>query len=169
MIVPRVASLSATVPRVPSSLTSVPVVPSLSMTVPGVPSLQQLQDYFHILKSLPSVSSFSVTTSSFSSMSLSLQQLFAMPYKDTSSELEASSIWSSRPLLRQNPHVEQVLTTCWQYIKSLRPNQQCKVLSALFDLYVQESTTLKCTPNLVELAVKSLEGEQAFKRDFFTC
>jgi len=46
----------------------------------------------------------------------------------------------------------------------LQPNQQCKVLSALFDLYVQQSATLKCTPDFVELAVNGMNQLKKCKR-----
>ena len=102
-------------------------------------------------------------------MSLSLQQLFAMPYQAVSSALSSPSTCSSRPHLRQDPDVEQVLTACWQSIKSLQPNQQCKVLSDLFDLYVQQSTTLKCTPNFIALAVNGMIHLKECKRSNVIC
>jgi len=56
----------------------------------------------------------------------------------------------------QKTSVEQVQTSCWQLIETLQPNEQCTVLSALFDMFVQKSTTLKHASNFIEFAVEGM-------------
>ena len=58
---------------------------------------------------------------------------------------------------QQQPNVEQVQTACWQLIETLSSHQQRVVISNLFDVFVQRSTTLRCVPSFIEFAVNGMD------------
>ena len=65
---------------------------------------------------------------------------------------------------KQQLTAEQVLTASWQLIKALPVHQQKAVLSNLFDLFVQASTTLAFVPNFIEFTVNGMTHLKACGR-----
>ena len=65
---------------------------------------------------------------------------------------------------QQQLTAEQVLTASWQLIKALPAHQQKAVLSNLFDLFVQASTTLAFVPNFIEFTVNGMNHLKACGR-----
>ena len=56
----------------------------------------------------------------------------------------------------QQTDVEQIQTACWELIEILPPDQQCKVISSLFDMFLQKSTTLRSVSNFIQFAVNGM-------------
>jgi len=60
------------------------------------------------------------------------------------------------PRQEQYTNVEQIKTACWKLIETLPPNQECEVLSSLFDLYFQRSTILRYVRNFIQFSVNGM-------------
>lgn len=65
---------------------------------------------------------------------------------------------------KQQLTAEQVLIASWQLIKVLPAHQQKAVLSNLFDLFVQASTTLAFVPNFIDFTVHGMNHLKACGR-----
>lgn len=57
---------------------------------------------------------------------------------------------------QQQTNVEQIQAACWKSIETLPPDQQCEVLSSLFDTFIQKSTTLRSVPNFIQFSVNGM-------------
>ena len=67
-----------------------------------------------------------------------------------------SSGFCSPSIPKEQSKIEHVLSVCWLSLKSLPAPEQLKVLSTLFDMFLQSSTTLHKAPNFIEYSVKGM-------------
>jgi len=86
-------------------------------------------------------------------MTAPFQHLLLAPTVSSTSSCFTPSISFSK---EQSSTVEHVLTICWLLIKPLSAQQQQAVLSTLFDMFLQSSTTLSRVPNFIEYSVKGM-------------